>query len=115
MRSWVELLLVCVLLTGCPTAEAIDVEGDCAILTWENYGKGELRNWCTGCHSSRVTAANRNGAPTDVNFDDLQSVRDHRERIIARATGDAPTMPLVGGGDAEDRARLHQWLECGAP
>lgn len=116
MPSWRSALLgLTLLVAGCPTAEPLDVEGDCAVLTWENYGEGEMRNWCTGCHSSGVVGANRNGAPSGVDFDDLVGVREHRERILARATGDNPTMPLVGGGDAEDRERLRQWLECGAP
>lgn len=43
------------------------------------------------------------------------AVVEYADRIIARGTGDAPSMPPVGGSSEDGRERVLQWLECGAP
>ena len=37
--------------------------------TWESFGQGFLRTWCTPCHSSGLPEGARQGAPLGVDFD----------------------------------------------
>ena len=86
-----------------------------SVLTWENFGQPFIANWCTACHASAVPEDNRVGAPATVNFDDLDGVREHAERIWARSGDDNNTMPPAGVPPALERAQLGEWLACGAP
>ncbi|TPV97113.1 MAG: hypothetical protein B7733_01210 [Myxococcales bacterium FL481] len=84
-------------------------------LTWENFGDGYVRDWCRGCHSMYLEGAARYGAPPGVDFNTHEGVQERLERVIARATGDQPTMPPAGGPTADERELLLQWLDAGAP
>jgi uncharacterized membrane protein len=85
-----------------------------SFLTYQNFGAPFIADWCRGCHSSQLPPNMRQGSPLGVNFDDLISVQGANARILARATGDAPTMPPAGGPGTEERALLDEWLRCGA-
>jgi hypothetical protein len=85
-----------------------------AALTYEDFGRPFFLSWCTGCHASDLPESARRGAPVGLNFDDLTSVRAHRERIRERAVT-ARTMPPAGGPSDAQREQLAAWLECGAP
>lgn len=116
MPSWRSLALV-VFAAACAgrsegPASTLD---ECELLTWETFGEGYLRSWCTGCHHSQLEPADREGAPVGLDFDDHDIVLDTLARIAARATGEVPTMPPVGGADARERARFERWLACEAP
>lgn len=82
-------------------------------LTWANFGEGFLLAHCQGCHAG--SAPDRHDAPEQVTFDSAEQAWYWAPRILARATGDAPTMPPMGGTDADDRQRLWWWLTCGTP
>ncbi|MES2644925.1 MAG: hypothetical protein V4850_35895 [Myxococcota bacterium] len=82
-------------------------------LAYTNFGEGFLRESCQGCHAS--TAPERFGAPEAVTFDTVDDAWTWAARILARSTGDAPTMPPQGGVSADDRTRLAWWLRCGTP
>jgi hypothetical protein len=89
----------------------------CAVggdLTYENFGQPFFLSWCTGCHSSGLQAGSRQGAPPDLNFDDLASIRAHRARVVERAVTQR-TMPPAGGPSEAQREQLGNWLACGAP
>lgn len=86
---------------------------DAPVVTWENFGQGFTIENCQSCHAS--TAPNRYGAPPYVVFDTHNDVKTWRERMLDRATGDAPTMPPGGGVSEEDRALLEIWLTCYEP
>ncbi|MCA9650427.1 MAG: hypothetical protein H6712_14340 [Myxococcales bacterium] len=88
---------------------------DGSFLTYESFGGGFMLTYCTGCHHSRLPADTRQGAPIEVSFDDLEDIRAWADRIWARSGDDNDTMPPVGPASAEDRARLGEWLACGAP
>ena len=84
--------------------------------TWETYGQNHILTWCTSCHSAELVGpVARYAAPEGIDFDTLQEVRDQVDRIEARATGDAPTMPPAGGVDVDSVQRFEDWLKCGLP
>lgn len=88
---------------------------DDSFLSFENFGAIHLLNYCTGCHSSGLPADQRQGAPIEIDFDDLEDVRAHAPRIWARAGDHNVTMPPAGGAPEDERALLGEWLACGAP
>jgi hypothetical protein len=131
VASWTRLALVA-LLAGCgddppagkttpPTDDTAVVEVcDESIVDYDNFGQGFMATWCTPCHSGALNTSDtgdgdpRAGAPEGVNFDAHADVLLWTDRILARATGASPTMPVGGGPEAEDLALLEEWLNCGA-
>lgn len=108
-------LLLLLATTGCKAPEG-DSGGDCGrvpALSYDNFGEGFLGLHCTGCHSSLIPEARREGATPGVDFDSYAAVLQWSERIGARALGDEATMPPGGGPSAEERALLGEWLQCG--
>jgi len=81
-------------------------------LTYENWGQAYLSTYCTGCHSALVEGEPRKGATVGVDFNTYGDVLAHVERIEARGTGAAPTMPPSGGPSAQEVALLDEWLTC---
>jgi mono/diheme cytochrome c family protein len=83
-------------------------------LTYENFGKSFLDGHCQGCHGT--TGGDRKGAPTGIDFGDIESVHKWKVRIFDRSAATNTTMP-PGPDDppAEERAKLADWLACGAP
>ena len=79
-------------------------------VNWNNFGAGFIGHYCQGCHAS--TTADRYGAPEAVTFDTVDEVWAQRDRVLARSTGEAPTMPPAGGTNEEDRQKLQWWLTC---
>jgi hypothetical protein len=84
-------------------------------LTYENFGAPFFLTWCEGCHSTKIPEGSRQNAPLTMNFNTLDDVRAHKDRIWARAADSNSTMPPAGGPSANDRAMLGEWLACGAP
>jgi hypothetical protein len=85
---------------------------DQPVVTWANFGAGFLLGACQGCHAS--TTPDRHGAPEGVSFDNVDEAWAWQPRILARATGEAPTMPPLGGINEADRLLLEIWLRCAA-
>jgi uncharacterized membrane protein len=82
-------------------------------LTYANFGRQFMAEWCNGCHSA--PDGQRNGAPDDVTFTTQADVLAHKDRIFARAADTNDSMPT--GPDmipAEQRVDLANWLACGA-
>jgi hypothetical protein len=88
---------------------------DDSFLTYENFGGPFMLTYCTTCHASRLPADMRQGSPIEVNFDDIEDIRERADRIWFRAADGNQTMPPVGPPDEEARTRLGEWLACGAP
>jgi hypothetical protein len=82
---------------------------------WENFGEPFVLTWCTGCHSTDLGTSSRQGAPMAINFNTLDDVRQHADRIWARAADSNATMPPSGGPLPADRTALGDWLACGMP
>lgn len=122
MRSRAELVVAAatlVIAAACtePSSPEGDEAPDCdsQALTYQTTGAPFVNTWCRGCHASALPADMRQGSPAQTNFDSLEQVRAASARILARATGEAPTMPPAGGPSAAERERLARWLRCGAP
>lgn len=97
------------LLAGCGGADC-DRE---PALSWDNFGRGYMETYCTGCHSVLLdTALERRDATFGVDFNTYGDVMKHVERVEARGTGENPTMPPSGGPSEAEIARLEEWLTC---
>jgi uncharacterized membrane protein len=83
-------------------------------LTYASFGAPYLAQNCQICHGQ--PADDRKGAPAAFDFWTIEHVREHVDRIFARAAADNVTMP-PGPDDppAEQRYELAEWLACGAP
>jgi hypothetical protein len=84
-------------------------------LSYQSFGQPFFSSWCTGCHSSALPADLRRGAPADVNFDTLASIRAKLPDVYAMAGDTHTTMPPAGGPPPDLRRQLGDWLACGAP
>lgn len=93
---------------------------DDSTLTYENFGKLFMEDYCTRCHSSELEGDARMEAPDDHDFDTLEGIRamqDHIDQMAASGPSKTNTaMPL---GDPkptlEERELLGEWLACDAP
>ncbi len=86
--------------------------GPCAdvpLMTYANFGRGFLTEYCQGCHAS--TTLDRHDAPETVTFDTLELAWEQADRILERSLGG--TMPPSGGASEDDLTRLEWWLTCG--
>ena len=95
--------------TDAPAADSAD---PCALRTWETVGAPFVTTWCAPCHAPDLAVAERGGAPPEVDLATEADVVRWLDRVRARATGDAPTMPPAGGPDAETGAAFAAWLTC---
>lgn len=95
------------------------------VLTWRSFGAGFLLTWCTGCHASGLPDAERQGAPTGVDFDTYAAYKPLERLVYERAVLEAHAattnpaaaspMPPAGLVPEADRRRLAQWIACGSP
>lgn len=109
-------LVVCACDGGGDSQPATGDSGFCAaapVVTYETFGSGFMTQNCQTCHAS--TSPDRNDAPEEVTFDTVEDCWTWSERILARAAGEAPTMPPMGGTTADDRYKLEVWLTCAEP
>ena len=88
---------------------------DDSTLTYEDMGGPFVYTWCNGCHSSDMPEGFRGGAPLGVDFDSLEGIRFHADRIWARSGDHNDTMPPVGGPDTDERTLFAEWLACDMP
>ncbi|MBK7539554.1 MAG: c-type cytochrome [Myxococcales bacterium] len=89
-------------------------------ITYANFGQAFMTQYCTRCHSSELVGAARNGAPKFHDFDTvggIRSVSDHVDQTAASGPASTNTsMPPSGPIPTEDeRKKLGEWLQCGAP
>jgi uncharacterized membrane protein len=104
-------------LFGPPTESACPPD---STLTYETFGRAFMEAYCTRCHSSELTGADRQGAPSFHDFDTLfgiQAVSDHVDETTAAGPaainqsmppdGDRPTL--------DERYLLGEWIACGLP
>lgn len=132
VRRWAALLGCVFTMAACggddggseeaeTTSGATCAEG--STLTYETFGRAFMGAYCTSCHASSVGGANRQGAPSDHNFDTLDAIRETGAGHIDDAAAAGPektnaSMPpsthAAIPSDLE-RRRLGEWLACGMP
>jgi len=106
-------MLLVLLMAGCGEQEDTADTAFCLdapVLTWDNFGDGFMTQHCQSCHASE--SPSRQDAPEDISFDTEEQTLALADRILARATGDSPTMPPQGGAQDVDRLKLQWWLSC---
>jgi len=89
-------------------------------LTYATFGQPFMESYCTRCHSSTLSGADRNGATTFHDFDTrlgVLQVADHVDQTAGsgpNATNEA--MPPDGATPSlAEREMLAEWIACGAP
>ena len=94
-------------------------ETACGDLTYDNFGADFFYRYCLACHhEDNVGDRARTDAPTGINFNRLSGIRQFLARIRLRAgvQGDMPPRLLpIPQPTEEERIRLIEWLDCGAP
>lgn len=91
----------------------------CGDVTYENFGADFFHNYCLRCHNAELTTdIERTDAPTGINYNTLDGIRQFQTRIRLRAgvQGDMPPLLLpVPRPSEEERLKLIDWIDCGAP
>ncbi len=78
-------------------------------LTYQNFGADFFNTHCTECHGGARSRSDRS-------YETLERIRDEREGIFINAASDNKTMPPGPNGPSDaERAKLADWLACGAP
>ncbi len=91
-----------------------DGDGDCEEGDAPSFSSIDFSS-CTHCHSE--SAADRQGAPTSLNYDDYASASAKGSRTADRVN-DGTMPPASGGGPeltAEAKAQMIDWAQCGTP
>jgi len=90
-------------------------------LTYDTFARDFMDRYCTRCHSAALRSSDRQGAPSDHNFDTLAGLRAtnmmHLDEEAAAGpdaanTAMPPTAPMPSN---EERRKLGEWLACGMP
>lgn len=86
-------------------------------LTYESFGQGFMELYCTRCHSSTLSGADRNDAPIGHDFDTLGgivAVAEHIDEYAAAGPAGTNTAmpPSSPAPSEEERRRLGEWLAC---
>ncbi len=89
-------------------------------LTYENFGKKFMEDYCIRCHDSKLTGAARHGATSFHDFDTLFGIKAVKAHIdLTSASGPAATntsMPPDGKSPSQaEREMLGEWIACGLP
>jgi uncharacterized membrane protein len=111
-NAW--LLAMSLVLCAC-NMETLDQRAcppDGTTLTYDDFGKPFLDEWCNTCHGA--AASDRNGAPPNITFDTQDQAVEWKARIFALAADDNTSMPLGSNiPSSDDRHKLGDWLACG--
>jgi uncharacterized membrane protein len=110
---------------GCSSGSGTPTGAVCppdSTLSYENFGKSLMEQYCTQCHSSDLHGGYaRHAAPPDHNFDTLEGVRHDADHIDGSAaagpTATNDSMPPRGYPmpTSNEREQLAEWIACGAP
>ncbi|HEU0033384.1 MAG TPA: hypothetical protein VFQ53_22285 [Kofleriaceae bacterium] len=135
MRSWLFMLGIALAGCGDDGGEGAPTGAQCpnpdpGTLTYDNFGMQFMSSYCTMCHDSALTGAERNGAPAFHDFDTLLGILDVEDHIDEQAgfgpdaqnTLMPPTRcPSSIGGPLDtncakpsddERRKLAEWLAC---
>ena len=88
-------------------------DGNAVTVSYTSDVKPVLELYCTGCHSSQLSGAARNGAPLSVNLDTYEASAANAERANLRIQ--SGSMPPGGSVPDADKAVFQLWVSEGAP
>lgn len=112
MTRAIVIMLTFAAIAACSGADTID-RHPCppggTSLTYDNFGKQFMNDYCVSCHGGP------NGYSSRA-FTTVESIRVSRDRIFVNAAADNTFMP-PGPDDPpkSERDKLADWLSCGAP
>jgi hypothetical protein len=109
MKGAITLLVLAVMgaLGGCGDAAPMGCPPNGTTLTYSNFGAPFMAKHCTSCHGNTKPAAG-------VFLTSPGAIRQHQFSVDESA-GAGSTMPPSNGPTSAERARLTEWLACGAP
>jgi uncharacterized membrane protein len=102
---------------GHPTGALCPPESD---VSYEGFVAPLMQEYCLECHSSSVVSRERNGAPSDHNFDTIYDLVSNAEHIdeLAGVGPDSENLNMPPDGylapSLNERAKLSEWLACKA-
>lgn len=108
------MILLSLVACDTPPVPPVPPAAECATLpdvSWDAWGNGFFRTYCTACHSS-ANADQRGGAPIGIDFDTRAAVK-LRAADVRRVVLDNGTMPVGGGVFPDDLLLLEVFLACG--
>jgi cytochrome c5 len=90
-------------------------------LTYDTFAGDFMTSYCTECHSLSVRGRDRQGAPSDHNFDSLPALRavgaEHLDLHAAAGPNHVNEVMPPEGHDPRpseaERRQLGEWLACG--
>lgn len=125
--AMIRIALLATLIAGCedevplfgpPTESVCPTD---STITYTNFGKQFMEDYCVECHDSNKVGAARQGATSFHDFDTLFGVKAVKEHVdYTSAAGPAATntsMPPEGHPTPtlEERQMLGEWIACGLP
>ena len=90
-------------------------------LSYDSFGKAFMDRYCVRCHSSTLSGSERNGAPSDHDFDTLDGLHATEPEHIDEQAAAGPdhvntAMPPDDPRPSEaERRELGEWVACGMP
>ncbi len=86
-------------------------------LTYEGFAQGFFDDYCTRCHSTTKSGADRQHAPAGYNWDDYDSIAEHAADIDSvAASGPRASNDFMPPSDPRptqsERRALGEWLAC---
>ena len=102
-----------------PPTEAVCPPGG-TTLTYDNFARQFMEDYCTRCHASTLEGSARQGAPAFHDFDTYFGIRGVADNVDeTTAAGPAAInrgMPQVGPTPTDDeRFLLGEWIACDLP
>jgi hypothetical protein len=123
VKPW---LVAVVLLAGCdddyvlfgpPTETVCPTD---STLTYENFGREFMEDYCTKCHDSALVGSDRMGAPSFHDFDTVFGIRAVSNHIDETAAAGPASINEGMPREApfptlDERYLLGEWVACGMP
>ena len=118
MYARILLVSLALALIGCqaaPDTETSAATIDCSAVTVPKYSELTIWPLCTSCHSSAVTGAAREKAPSNVNFDTYAAAQAQAARAVLEVRAGAMPEKNEPQPTDEQKTALYTWAACGTP
>lgn len=115
--TWMVMALLALssVAIGCKDDEGEEVpEVDCESVDVPSFEEVAIFDKCKTCHDSSKTGAARMSAPTDINFDDVDSAGQHGMKAAEEvAEGEMPPADSNITVTEQEKQQLYAWVMCG--